>query len=321
VSVQSLSSSALLKACRFIPSAYVHALECFIAAKQEFLSQGTSVSTKSFATLYDYQRKYVNALIKQLPPGTLYPATSRFVVMHPPTTIKSRLMRQGPFLLQPSPRVLEGSEGGDATDITYLAFGSHGDNDEEDLDGDMERLGVVLVTFQDGKVDVFLDVEKVEARWEVKGVRHVSPHCCLGVRYLIDSQQGSSRDLPMFAVYETVDLGLISNLSRISDSNSKPPLLDLLRGNHPTFLADPIHDDVVYVYHAFGVHSLHLGPMLQSLASALRAEDEDDSASLPDALGKACGTSARPILDSFSIERQSVPFLRIAVGSSDSLSR
>jgi nucleoporin NUP82 len=65
---------------------------------------------------------------------------------------------------------LEGSEGGDATDITYLAFGT----DEEEGDGEggeTEHLGVVMIAFQDGKVDVCLDVEKVEAKWESRQVR------------------------------------------------------------------------------------------------------------------------------------------------------
>jgi nucleoporin NUP82 len=90
--------------------------------------------------------------------------------MHPPTTIKSVPVRQGPFLLQPSPKTLEGSDGGDATDITYLAFGADGDDGDGD-GGETEHLGVVMVAFQDGKVDVCLDVEKVEARWESKQVR------------------------------------------------------------------------------------------------------------------------------------------------------
>lgn len=156
---------------RLVPSSYVHALECFVAAKQEFLTQSEndspSSSSNSLATVYDYQRKYVNALLKQLPPGTAFPSTPRMVQMHPPTTIRSQPIRQGPFLLQPAPRSLEGSEGGDATDIIYLSFGVDGDEGGES-EGETERLGVVLVTFQDGRVDLFLDVEKVEARWERK---------------------------------------------------------------------------------------------------------------------------------------------------------
>ena len=111
----------------------------------------------------------MTALVKQLPSGTVYPSASRPVLIHPPTTIKAAPLRQGPFLLQPSPRILDGSEGGDATDITYLTFGTEDDDPEDDV-RDTEHLGVVLVSYQDGKVDLFLDVEKVEARWDTKQV-------------------------------------------------------------------------------------------------------------------------------------------------------
>jgi len=66
--------------------------------------------------------------------------------------------------------VLEGSEGGDATDIVYLAFETE-DDDLEVSVRDTEHLGIVLVSYQDGKVDLFLDVEKVEARWDTLTVR------------------------------------------------------------------------------------------------------------------------------------------------------
>jgi hypothetical protein len=61
---------------------------------------------------------------------------------------------------------LEGVECGDATDIVYLAFGA----DDEESEGETERLGVILVAYQDGRVDVCLDVDKAEARWETKSV-------------------------------------------------------------------------------------------------------------------------------------------------------
>lgn len=165
----------LLFSSSSVPSGYVHALECFVAAKQEFLSEDASTSTDShssnLSTMYDYQRKYVNALLKQLPPGTLYPAASRSFLMHPPGTIKNLPARQGPYLLQPSPLVLDGSDGGDATDIIQMAFGAA---EDDDGDAETERLGVVLIAYQDGRVDVCLDVEKVEARWDIKQVRCLS---------------------------------------------------------------------------------------------------------------------------------------------------
>lgn len=110
----------------------------------------------------------------------------------------------------------------------------------------------------------------------------------------------------MLAVYETIDLGLISTLNRISTSSNDPPIFDLFQGNHPVFLTDPIHDDTIYVYHAFGVHALNLGPVLQSLAFALRTDDSDAGTSLDATLRESAGTAVQPILSTFSIERKFV---------------
>ncbi|KAF5370096.1 hypothetical protein D9758_001201 [Tetrapyrgos nigripes] len=266
-----------------VPSVYVHSLECFIAAKQEFLSQGgTSAASKNLSTLYDYQHKYISALIKQLPPGTVFPSPSRSVLMHPPTTIKSAPARQGPFLLQPSPRILDGSDGGDATDITYLNFSEDYDQDADGQGGTTENLGVVLIAYQDGKIDFCLDVEKVEARWETKQIPNT--------------------DLPMFAVYETIDLGLVSVLG----SNSSQ---ELLQGNYPVCLPDPIHTDTIYVYHAFGVHALHLRPVLQNIIAMLHSEDDSTSSS-----AITTNTVIQPILSTFSVQRKSSnPVIALAV--------
>ena len=89
--------------------------------------------------------------------------------LHPPKTISYLALRQGPFLLQPVPRILDGSDGGDATDIVYLSFDPD-EEDGEDEGQETDHLGVIMVAYKDGKVDMFLDVEKVEARWETKYV-------------------------------------------------------------------------------------------------------------------------------------------------------
>ncbi|KAI0650605.1 hypothetical protein C8Q79DRAFT_1063880 [Trametes meyenii] len=280
-----------------VPSTYVHSLECYVAAKQEFLSASIREDpnpSDGLTSLYDYQRKYVNALLKQLPPGTAWPATTRLVPMHPPTTVKNTPSRQGPFLLQPSPRNLAGGEGGDATDIVYLSFG---DDAAEESEGETERLGLVLVSFQDGKVDLYLDVEKVEARW--------------------DTKQQTSNGLPMLATYESIDLGTVHALKNASTSQRSQSLLELVQGNHPVFLSDPIHDDTIYVYHAFGVHVLQLEPLLKGLAVALRdANDDADggSSSLEATLEKVAQTDVQPILLTFSVEQQSsTPVVGVAV--------
>ena len=69
---------------------------------------------------------------------------------------------------------VQGSESGDATDIIYTVLGSA---EDDECDGETEKLGIVMIAYQDGKVDVCLDVDKVEARWEKKTVKFISNVC------------------------------------------------------------------------------------------------------------------------------------------------
>ena len=105
----------------------------------------------------------------------------------------------------------------------------------------------------------------------------------------------------MFAVYETVDLGIVSMLIKID-----PSLLDILQGNHPVFVPDPIHGDSLYLYHAFGVQALNFRALLESLAIALQDESDDKDGALREELKKEQGVEVTPILSTFSVERRSV---------------
>jgi nucleoporin NUP82 len=107
----------------------------------------------------------------------------------------------------------------------------------------------------------------------------------------------------MLAVYETVDLGLVRALA---DADQKSSLLELLQANYPVLYPDPIYDDLVYVYHAFGVHVLDLGEMLNSLVNALRrrADEEEDDTALTEAVARSAGTSVQPIVSTFSVEHK-----------------
>jgi len=82
-------------------------------------------------------------------------------------------MVQGPFLLQPSPLELQGEEG-QATDIAYIDVTGSSSLHLDD-NGNEERLGVIALSYSDGKVDVCLDAEKIEAIWEPVKVFN-SPH-------------------------------------------------------------------------------------------------------------------------------------------------
>jgi len=101
----------------------------------------------------------------------------------------------------------------------------------------------------------------------------------------------------MLAVYETIDLGLFSALQ----SDGCP---DLLQANYPVFFLDPIHDDTLYVYHAFGVHALQIGSVLLHLAVALQGVNDD--AAFEGALQTPVGTSVHSLLTTFSVERKCV---------------
>ena len=96
-------------------------------------------------------------------------------------------MRQGPFLFQPAPRELEQGEGGDATDLMYMSV--EGASLHADVDGNEARLGVLVMAYSDGKVDVCLDVEKIEAMWEVNRVSNPSLHIHLWADNSADSLQ------------------------------------------------------------------------------------------------------------------------------------
>lgn len=159
-----------------IPSAYIHALEYFVRAKEESatnpnsqsqLEESLSQSGPMLSTLYAYQLKYVVSLSKQLPesPSTLFPSPSRSVPISAPTIVKSRPTRQGPFLFQPAPQELGDGLGGSATDLVYINVEGVSPLHSEE-DGTEERLGVLGVVFSDGKIDICLDVDKIEAMWE-----------------------------------------------------------------------------------------------------------------------------------------------------------
>jgi nucleoporin NUP82 len=117
----------------------------------------------------------------------------------------------------------------------------------------------------------------------------------------------------MLAVYESIDLGLVSAMTQVSTAPGSKPLLDLLSANHPVFLLDPLHDDMIYVYHAFGAHALDISPVLKGLALALK--EDDDDAKLKTKLEEPLMTNVRPILNTFSVQKGLVPYLSFCDGA------
>ena len=135
--------------------------------------------------------------MKQLPPGTM--AISRPVQVHVPTSFSSKPAVQGPFLIQPAPAEIDGVTDGEATDLAYVSTGgSFTDDEEDDIVSVRERLGILLVAYQDGRVDVCLDVEKVEARWEGDRVSELQIHnSLLCLCDIVESEGITSLSFPL----------------------------------------------------------------------------------------------------------------------------
>lgn len=107
----------------------------------------------------------------------------------------------------------------------------------------------------------------------------------------------------MLVVYETIDLGLVSAVTTASAS-SQPTLSferyrekDILRLNRPVFVADPIYQDMLYLYHACGLHSLNLSPWLQPLANSMQQGIEKGVGNL---VAKGIATEVTSMISTFS---------------------
>ena len=112
----------------------------------------------------------------------------------------------------------------------------------------------------------------------------------------------------MLAVYESIDLGIVSSLKKTS-SQPGQSRLDLVQGNPPSFLLDPIHDDNLYVHHAFGIHALNVGALLKSLAGVLRDSNDSEansSSGMEAGLESVKSTDVQPVLSTFSTEHKFV---------------
>ncbi|GAA5883205.1 hypothetical protein JCM1840_004672, partial [Sporobolomyces johnsonii] len=168
---------------------------------------------------------------------------------------------QGPFLMQPEPAELDNGAESRACDIAYVNYvaGRKGEGEEGEKTG--AGLGVVAIAYSDGKVDLCLEVEKVEARWE-------------GEEPL--TREEEEEELPSLAVYETIDLGLASEINPSGSPSGEDDVARLLDArNCPTIVKDPLYADTLYVYHALGAHCLLLSRWLEDLAD-VAGEDEDD---------------------------------------------
>ncbi|CAJ0825468.1 15233_t:CDS:10 [Entrophospora sp. SA101] len=94
------------------------------------------------------------------------------------------------------------------------------------------------ITSSNGRLDIFLEVDKIEAFWKIQGLNE-----------LIDS--------PVLLLYESIDLGFIKSfVTPTSNSPFSSKITTSL--NHPVLLEDPQYKDMFYVCNFAGVHAIRL---------------------------------------------------------------
>ncbi|KAH7105499.1 hypothetical protein BKA62DRAFT_766862 [Auriculariales sp. MPI-PUGE-AT-0066] len=226
-----------------IPSGYVWSLKHYVSEKLD-----AAEHRPGFAALYEQQLRFVQALADQLPSNKAV-AGGHAILVSAPKLTNLAVARQGPFLLQPEPHeILDGSS--DAVDFVYV---------QVQADSKLE-LGVVLVSYQNGKVDILLDLDKVEARWE----HGQAP---------VDMDQ-------TLTVFESIDLGTCETL-RVAGCTD---IAEATAQNYPLFQVDPVYSDTVYVYHSFGIHCLWLRRWVTAILAAIGPNASQSPKALPEAL-------------------------------------
>lgn len=162
--------SCRLKACHVdsrLPYERLQVLAAYASEKADYLTSKQAAEDlpprdrTAMQRQYSLQLKYLHAMLDQHPSrneGSVEEVPEYVSIQTSDGSSRMRLARQGPFLLQPSPIELDGSEESLATDIMCrrISDPSH---------ADLAPVDCVLIAYSDGKVDVCIDVEKVEPGW------------------------------------------------------------------------------------------------------------------------------------------------------------
>ncbi|CUA70126.1 hypothetical protein RSOLAG22IIIB_00473 [Rhizoctonia solani] len=250
--------------CPFLPAnatppiSYIQGLEYFVNAKSARLPPEISGP----------QLKYVASLRQQLKPipSPVDDQPLPTCLVHAPVSFSFPPARQGPFLLQPAPKELGD---GLASDIVYLDIEIPNDstsNGSIDTKSSVESTSVpvIAIAYNDGKVDVCLDVEKVEAKWAKA-----------------NSISAEDSGLPMLAVFESIKLGIFDPPKSTTASTSAslalvraPASSSSAQSIPPIFVLDPLRADRIFVTHSRGVHRLDMRGWATKIAGALRGSSD-----------------------------------------------
>lgn len=200
---------------------------------------------------------------------------------------------QGPFLLKPAPVELCDERESAACDLIWTWLTD--ENTEVVQDTAVTGVAALSIVGHDGRVDVALLFEPVEAIWDSTTLKHRSAARRRSKppktnRYgLSDTEDEAddfealsledSEELPCLLVYETIDLGILDTALEngvTSQSAASDVLLDKVGSNRPCFVRDPLYADTIYVYHALGAHCLGFATWTAKLIEALNMPSQDE---------------------------------------------
>ncbi|PWN47778.1 hypothetical protein IE53DRAFT_381867 [Violaceomyces palustris] len=202
---------------------------------------------------------------------------------------------QGPFLLRPAPVELCDECESASCDLSWswLTSGSLGGGE---VSG--PGLGALTIVGHDGRVDIGLLLDTVDARWGTVSSRGKKAEPAAKHRsnryafsdteddlddssYIRGTSEVPASSLPTLLVYETIDLGLLSTLAenrtpRIAQSAASELLLKQSSAFRPSIVRDPLYSDTIYIYHSLGAHCLSMSKWSKKLLEAISLPSEDE---------------------------------------------
>ncbi|GAC95565.1 nuclear pore complex protein [Pseudozyma hubeiensis SY62] len=226
------------------------------------------------------------------------------VQLHPPSwsyrqnlaqggSAKKAPRPQGPYLLKPAPVELCDERESVACDLIWTWLTD--ESTQAEASTVVTGVAALSIVGHDGRVDVGLLFESVEAAWDVStttqhsAARRPSKPRKTNRYGLSDTEDEADdfealtleepEELPSLLVYETIDLGLLDTAidnGITSPSAASDLLLSKASSNRPRFVRDPLYGDTVYIYHAFGAQCLGFATWIPKLLDALNKPSQDE---------------------------------------------
>ncbi|EGF98907.1 uncharacterized protein MELLADRAFT_95061 [Melampsora larici-populina 98AG31] len=218
-----------------LPITYKSSLLFFLTTKLEALSKSSPRAEESQdirilqKSLY-YSLDFLNAIEKlsqSQPNGASSNLRSKDELIDLYGMLKARPLRQGPFLMQPSPIELDPE--------TSSGTG------QSEFDPSASSVGVFMIAYQN-RVDVHIEVDKVEPYWQSLPINKMTYE--------------TEVILPALITHETIDLQLPGDVQ--SAPNPFGPVVSHETSGGVRFVKDTRHPDVVFLWHRFGVQAISM---------------------------------------------------------------